>query len=297
MEKRPKSGYGFIYKYTSPSGSSYVGQTTRSLQERAGHNGKCYKGCDLFYKAIQKYGFSNFTVEILAEVPKNQLDQAEKKYIQLFNTLAPNGYNLTDGGQNGWAKERKKVYQYSSLDGSFIKEWENASEVARAFDTVPQTFQGCLENKVYTQYGFCWSYEKLNKFPIHERIVDNSEKMIKQFSLDGILINTFSSLAKAARAVNGERSAIRRCCRNELKSAYGYHWECTEILMVKKYNNTAKQIQQIDPTTEKIIQVFPSISAAAKSLGKGTSLIRRVLDRDTNTAYGFKWRTCSRLND
>jgi hypothetical protein len=74
MEKRPKSGYGFIYKYTSPSGSSYVGQTTRSLQERAGHNGKCYKGCDLFYKAIQKYGFSNFTVEILAEVPKNQLD-------------------------------------------------------------------------------------------------------------------------------------------------------------------------------------------------------------------------------
>ena len=73
--------------------------------------------------------------------------------------------------------------------------------------------------------------------------------------------------------------------------------ENCKILMVKKYNNTAKQIQQIDPTTEKIIQVFPSISAAAKSLGKGTSLIRRVLDRDTNTAYGFKWRTCSRLND
>lgn len=285
MEKRPKSGYGFIYKYTSPSGSSYVGQTTRSLRERAGHNGKRYKGCDLFYKAIQKYGFSNFTVEILAEVPKNQLDQAEKKYIQLFNTLAPNGYN---GGQN---KKRKKVYQYSSLDGSFIKEWENVSEVAKAFNTIPQ---GCLGNKAY---GFCWSYEKLNKFPIHEKIVDNSEKTIKQFSLNGILINTFSSLAEAARAVNGERSAIRRCCRNELKSAYGYHWECTEILMVKKYNNTAKQIQQIDPTTEKIIQVFPSISAAAKSLGKGTSLIRKVLDRDTNTAYGFKWKTCSRLND
>ena len=34
----PKKGYGYIYKYTSPSGKSYIGQTIHSLQERAGKN-------------------------------------------------------------------------------------------------------------------------------------------------------------------------------------------------------------------------------------------------------------------
>ena len=32
--QRPKEGYGFIYKYTSPSGKSYIRQTITSLKDR-----------------------------------------------------------------------------------------------------------------------------------------------------------------------------------------------------------------------------------------------------------------------
>ena len=60
----PTKGHGFIYKYTSPNGKSYVGQTTTSLFKRSGKRGKMYKGCKIFYQAILKYGFENFTVEI-----------------------------------------------------------------------------------------------------------------------------------------------------------------------------------------------------------------------------------------
>lgn len=285
----PKKGYGYIYKYTSPSGKSYIGQTIQSLKDRAGHNGKNYKGCPLFYQAIQKYGFENFEVEILATVPIEQLDNEEAKYIEIFNTFN-DGYNKTNGGQQGFTRYGKKVYQYDGKDGHFIQEWINANEAARFFNAPLNILEGCLLNKTFTQYGYCWSYLKMDKFPINERMVDPQPKTVRQYDLNGNLIATYKSISEAANINNFERSPIKKCCRKELKSAYGFKWECEEILAEKKYNNTAKQIEKIDINTNEIIEVFPSISAAAKSLNKGTSLIRRVLNKE-NTAYGYKWRT------
>lgn len=290
--KRPKKGYGYIYKYTSPSGKSYIGQTIRSLKDRAGHGGKRYKESHEFYKAIKKYGFKNFEVEILAEVLQEQLNQMEIKYIQLFNTLIPNGYNISAGGQNiGKSKKTRKVYQYSMMDGSFIKEWTSVVEAERNFHGSSNVLENCLLGKAYTQWGYCWSYLKMDKFPIHERIVNPKEKKVEMYSLKGELLETFFSIAEAARKTGCERSAIKRCCRGELKSHGGYIWKCSEILYEKKYNNTAKKVQQICPENNKVIQVFSSISQAAKSLGKETSLIRRALNDEKRTAYGYKWKT------
>ena len=290
--KRPKIGYGYIYKYTSPSGKSYIGQTTRSLKERAGHNGKFYKGSNEFYRAIKKYGFENFEVEILAEVLKEQLDKMEIKYIQIFNTLSPNGYNISPGGQNiGKGKKARKIYQYSAVDGSFIKEWDSTIEAEKYFGGTSPILENCLLGKAYTQWNYCWSYLKMDKFPINERIVNPQEKKVEMYSFDGKLLQTFPSVSEAARQTGCERSAIKRCCRGELQSHGGYIWKCSEILYEKKYNNTAKKIQQICPDTNEVIQVFNSISQAAKSLGKETSLIRRVLNDEKRTAYGYRWKT------
>mgnify|MGYP003571263887 CR=1 FL=1 len=53
FELKPKKGYGFIYKYTSPSGKSYIGQTIYSLKERAKtSNGAGYSNCIIFFRAI-----------------------------------------------------------------------------------------------------------------------------------------------------------------------------------------------------------------------------------------------------
>ena len=39
---------GIVYKYTSPSGKSYIGQTTQSLSDRARFMGEGYKKCTVF---------------------------------------------------------------------------------------------------------------------------------------------------------------------------------------------------------------------------------------------------------
>ena len=53
--------YGFIYLTTDLKyNKKYIGQTIKSLKERAKNNGNGYLNCTIFFRAIQKYGFEKF---------------------------------------------------------------------------------------------------------------------------------------------------------------------------------------------------------------------------------------------
>lgn len=68
--------------------------------------------CVALNHAIKKYGAENFTIEILCECTLDEMDDKEIEYIQKYNTLVPNGYNLKTGGRSGKdseiTRERKK---------------------------------------------------------------------------------------------------------------------------------------------------------------------------------------------
>ena len=90
----------FVYLITNLiNGKRYVGQTSKSLEKR--FRGHCIKsGCLLINRAIQKYGKSNFVIEPIIEVDTKDLtDEFEKEYIVRYCSKAPNGYNMTDGGE------------------------------------------------------------------------------------------------------------------------------------------------------------------------------------------------------
>jgi len=94
---------GVIYKLTSPSGKSYIGQTVRPFEERWGNHISSAKlggkdKCALLNKAIRKHGSDNFKKEILYECNEELLNDLEMEMIWLHGTLAPNGYNLRLGG-------------------------------------------------------------------------------------------------------------------------------------------------------------------------------------------------------
>lgn len=89
-----------IYKYTSPSGKSYVGQTCNMKNRKRQHKQPSSQ-CPLINRAIKKYGFENFAEEILlTDLTLDAANHWESYYIQHFNTLSPNGYNLCTGGLN-----------------------------------------------------------------------------------------------------------------------------------------------------------------------------------------------------
>ena len=60
---------GYIYCYTNKiNDKKYIGQTTKTIEIRAGKNGIGYDRRYKFGKAIAKYGWDNFILEILETI-------------------------------------------------------------------------------------------------------------------------------------------------------------------------------------------------------------------------------------
>jgi len=88
-----------LYRLDFPNGKSYVGITRQSAHARFSEHLSSARNRPEFaiHHAINKHGLPE--VKTLAVGGWDYLKEAEKKAIKVFNTKAPDGYNLTDGGE------------------------------------------------------------------------------------------------------------------------------------------------------------------------------------------------------
>ena len=99
---------GYIYCITSPSEKRYIGQTERNCEKRYNEHCKRPGSCILLENAIGKYGRENMKFEILLIIDNEKLDEYEIKFISLYNTLEPSGYNIRAGGETGKHSDASK---------------------------------------------------------------------------------------------------------------------------------------------------------------------------------------------
>ena len=102
----------------------YIGQTSLNPPEKRWKNGYGYSN-QMFFQAIQKYGWDNFEHIILeTNLTSEEANEKEKYYIKLYNTTnSQYGYNCTEGGvqlsflskeakqkiKDSWTPERRKA--------------------------------------------------------------------------------------------------------------------------------------------------------------------------------------------
>lgn len=99
--------YGYIYLTTNLiNGKKYIG---KHRSETFDVN---YKGSGKYLsKAIEKYGFDNFTTEILKECNSlEDLNASEIEYIAKYNAVASDDfYNLANGGEGNTSKRTEET--------------------------------------------------------------------------------------------------------------------------------------------------------------------------------------------
>ena len=89
-----------IYKFTNKINNKvYIGKSQNLLQRYQSHkrnynNSKLQDYNTKFYRALRKYGFENFDVKILGEFKKELLYKIVESFIEQYNTVIPNGYNI-----------------------------------------------------------------------------------------------------------------------------------------------------------------------------------------------------------
>lgn len=92
-----------IYKVTNKLNQKvYIGQTNNRLNVRKGQHLQAAKEKDFkFCRALKKYGFENFTWEVMFECSsQEELNEKEILYIEFYNSVK-NGYNCRSGGKSG----------------------------------------------------------------------------------------------------------------------------------------------------------------------------------------------------
>jgi len=100
---------------------SYIGQTnctkTRFIKHRSTR-----ADCRFIHNIIKKYGWESIQIYIIRTgLTLEQANTLETLNIKLFNTLAPNGYNLTMGGDSRTPSEETKKLTSKSMK----EHWKN----------------------------------------------------------------------------------------------------------------------------------------------------------------------------
>jgi len=89
----------FLYKVTNKiNNMSYIGVTVDPKKRWKSHCRPNGNSRLLLKNAILKYGSDNFEMKILCKTTQSFCYELEQKAIEVYNTVKPDGYNLSKGG-------------------------------------------------------------------------------------------------------------------------------------------------------------------------------------------------------
>lgn len=234
-----------VYKHTSPSGKVYIGMTKQSPEARW-KNGFGYASSKHFYNAITKYGWDNFSHEIIIDnLSVEEACHYEKLFIKFYHSTDRRyGYNCKDGGldTNALTEEsRKKLSQ--SMKAFYASHPEKREEIRRRVlgykhtEETKEKMRNChkhhpehLTDEWKKNIGEA-NRKKHDNAAYHEQVSDRCRKNgmmaslpVEQLSLDGKLIARYPSGRAAERATGIKNGNISSCCRKITKTSGGFKW-------------------------------------------------------------------------
>lgn len=259
-----------VYKHTNKfNGKVYIGITCQTLEDRW-RKGNGYKDNDHFYKAIKKYGWDNFSHEILFErLTEEEAGEKEKQLIAFYNSTNQDlGYNISLGGTKSriglpcseetkekiskantgrrWSLEaRQKMSE--SRKGLFAGEkhplYGKKGKDAPAYgyhhtdeckQKMSELKQGLYNGKKNPMYGKNHTKESIKK---------NKENQPHKKEI--ICLETqkvYSSMAEASRELNICRSSLGPHCdgKKNFSNVGGYHFK-----YLKDYNKFLEDKDEI----------------------------------------------------
>ena len=249
---------GYIYTITNKTDNkTYVGQTVRELDTRWKDHLKKGSKCRYLSSAIKKYGVDNFVFKLVCITFDNQLDDMEIQYIEKYNCLVPNGYNLRLGGNSGTHNaetkqkiaetllKNMKVIQFD-IQGNRLNSFPGLMKAAESVGVLPSTIGHCCNGDIKTAAGFRWKYEsnevcsvagippltgrfKYSQPSTKHDVINQIPRKIIQFDIHGTRLNTFDTCKQAAAYVGASRSFITSCCLKPNQTGKGFYWKYESI--------------------------------------------------------------------
>lgn len=171
-------------------------------------------------RAIKKYGWENFKYETVEECDnKEELLEKEKYYINYYNSLMPNGYNMTKGGEK----------LFGSNNPFFGKKHSKESR---------EKMSNAQSKKVGELNQF---YGRHHTEQTKQLISQNNSKKVVNIDNDGMVVNIFDNIKNAAQWCLEQNLTQSRYANSDIckrckdgKRSFGFYWkyfdECVETM-------------------------------------------------------------------
>lgn len=216
-----------VYRHVSPNGKVYIGITGRNPVKRW-RGGAGYMTNEYFARAIIKYGWDNFTHEILfTDLSK---EEAEQKEIELIALHCSNerdyGYNIQSGG-NSIGKHAEETKQKISSSNKGRKPWicgQHQSESTKAKIARSQTGKR-LSEKTRQKISAAHKGRKQDKTAVKKR-AKSCQKQVRCMETGTI----FPSVKAASQFAGVPSPSVSACLKGKTRTAGGYHWEYAQTI-------------------------------------------------------------------
>lgn len=157
----------YLYKFTNLiNGKIYYGMTNDVKQRVATHKSmaKTKITSNPFHNAIRKYGFENFTLEVISEFSsRDDCCVAEINVISLAKEIGEDIYNLHPGGLGGFSILTKSEEE--------VEEWREKQRNSRQGKTPALGMKHTEENKeLFGMYGKL-RWDIYGRYPAEEIIM------------------------------------------------------------------------------------------------------------------------------
>ena len=315
MKKVKKCG---VYQISNIiDGKVYIGHSEDIISRWGRH--RMGKGSLLLGNAIKKYGLSNFKFEILEEISgvgktkeelKIKLYQREQHYLDLKQSYVKGiGYNIDKIAKYNNSGKRseefknnirkinlegnftgKTVYQYD-LKGVLVKEWKSAAEIERCLGFKAENISAACLGKQTHSNGFIWSFTLLTLSIEDITKVFNCKRLseVRQYDLNGCLINTFTSTLDASEKTKISWNIIREACGGSKKTGGGFIWkfknEELNLIEHKRVEITVNQYS-LDGA---LIRKWNSLTELLRETNYSSKYIKECSEGKRDTYKGFRW--------
>ena len=308
-----------VYMHTAPNGKVYVGITKQNTEKRW-QNGYGYASQQLFWRAIQKYGWDNFQHTVLeSNLEIEKAFEREEYYIAKYDSLNPErGYNVHKGGTSGRTLVTPVMQYWRGIPVNFFESISVAAKElgvnsgtirnyiasedlpdSYSFDRLPEIHTYDIDENLYLiRNEYHYRIVQLMKETKAEKTITRNKstvRKINQYTMDGKYLKTWDSIAEARRSCSGLSSISAALSgRGNSKSAGGFLWKYdtgdhSDIETVA-ITYRRKAVIQIDATTGEFIQEFISAAEAERYTGIKRALIGKCCSGTSKTAGGYIWK-------
>ena len=214
------SSVGFIYLVTNlVDGKVYVG-LTKLIKKRWGEHLSATKNGSQYplHRAIRKHGVEKFVVTCIETVTTNREDliAAEIHHIASYNCLAPNGYNLTAGGEGVdiYAPGVLENMRLGARKRSASPEWQKnhrAASLRRVKDPVWQENQKeGIRNKFLTDPEYVTALSERNRALALDPIwLAKNAAVVKKLVADPVWQEANAEVLAIAHAASSAKAVAR----------------------------------------------------------------------------------------